>query len=268
MISRGYSNASHWTARLADGRSVFVKQAVDQLTAGWLRREFHVYQRLHVPWVPELLGWHDGELPILLLEDLSECDVAPPWTPARVDLVLGALAEMAAHPVPDGLPGIDDAGLEDGWPEVARDPEPLLSLGFCSADWLERALPVLLSAEAAAPMSGNSLVHLDVRSDNLFFRDATALLVDWNHAAVGNPAFDLAFWLPSLRMEGGPEPDAVASIDPGLLARVSGFFAARAGLPDLPTVPRVRAVQRRQLAIALPWAARALQLPPPVSRVG
>ena len=46
-------------------------------------------------------------------------------------------------------------------------------------------------------------------------------------------------------------------------ARVSGFFAARAGLPGISDAPRVRVVQRQQLATALPWVARALDLPPP-----
>jgi hypothetical protein len=44
---------------------------------------------------------------------------------------------------------------------------------------------------------------------------------------------------------------------------MSGFFAARAGLPPIPTAPHVREVQLAQLRTALPWAARALGLPPP-----
>jgi hypothetical protein len=53
-------------------------------------------------------------------------------------------------------------------------------------------------------------------------------------------------------------PDA-----PEVAAWVAGFFAARAGLPVIPDAPRVRVVQRQQLETALPWAARALGLPPP-----
>ena len=47
-----------------------------------------------------------------------------------------------------------------------------------------------------------------------------------------------------------------------LAAVISGYFAQRAGLPKIPTAPRVRQVQRKQLGTALPWAARALGLPP------
>lgn len=75
--------------------------------------------------------------------------------------------------------------------------------------------------------------------------------MDWNFACVSNPRLDLGFWLPSLTYEGGPS------------VRLS---AARAGLPGIQDAPRVRVVQRQQLEIALPWVARALDLPPPGRR--
>jgi aminoglycoside phosphotransferase (APT) family kinase protein len=93
--------------------------------------------------------------------------------------------------------------------------------------------------------------------------DGRAVFIDWDLAAVGNPEFDLAFWLPSLRLEDGPDPERVATITPGVVAIVAGFFAWRAGLPDVPQAPRVRHFQLRQLCVALPWAPRALGLPPP-----
>jgi hypothetical protein len=46
-------------------------------------------------------------------------------------------------------------------------------------------------------------------------------------------------------------------------AFVSGFFAARAGLPAIPDAPRIRTLQFEQLRHALPWACRALGLPLP-----
>jgi hypothetical protein len=55
-------------------------------------------------------------------------------------------------------------------------------------------------------------------------------------------------------------------IEPELAALCAGFFACRAGLPEIPVAPRLRAVQRAQLEIALPWAARALALSRPRPR--
>jgi hypothetical protein len=105
-------------------------------------------------------------------------------------------------------------------------------------------------------------VHLDVRSDNLFMTGRGAVLVDWNHACLSNPLLDVGFWLPSLRAEGGPIPDEILGDSPDVAAWVSGFFAARAGLPSLPQAPLVRQVQLQQLWPALAWAIRALDLPP------
>ena len=108
------------------------------------------------------------------------------------------------------------------------------------------------------------MVHGDVRSDNLCLRDGAALLLDWNLASVGNPQFDVAFWLPSLALENGPRPDDVMADCPvELAAYVAGFFASRAGEPDIAHAPLVRSIQRRQLDTPLPWAARVLGLPPP-----
>ena len=47
-----------------------------------------------------------------------------------------------------------------------------------------------------------------------------------------------------------------------MAAAVSGFFAARAGLPQVLDAPRVRWIQQVQLKMALPWAVRVLDLPP------
>jgi aminoglycoside phosphotransferase (APT) family kinase protein len=102
-------------------------------------------------------------------------------------------------------------------------------------------------------------VHCDVRSDNLCLREHRAVLLDWNHAAIGNPAYDVAFWLPSLVLEGGPEP-ATFGVD-DLAPIVAGFFAAQAGLPPPAGAPRVRGFQRAQLEVALPWACSVLGLP-------
>ena len=100
-----------------------------------------------------------------------------------------------------------------------------------------------------------------MRSDNLCLTDRGVVLIDWNLACLGNPELDTGFWLPSLELEGGPAPEAVLPRAPEVASWVSGFFAARAGLPHIPDAPRVRAFQRAQLVVALAWAARALELP-------
>ena len=267
-IPGGYTPAGRWVVKLSDGRSAFVKQALHESIVARLRREHDTYSRLNGPWLPKVLAFEDGPRPLLVLEDLSGCHWPPPWRTGQVDAVRATLDALAAHPIPPGMRRAIDTGLvEAGWPEVARDPRPLLSLGLCSERWLEDALPTLVDAADPAILDGDALCHLDVRSDNLCFRlDGRAVLIDWDCAAVGNPEFDLAFWLPSLHLEGGPAPQSVAAVTPGIVALVAGFFASEAGLPTIPHAPGVRGIQLRQLEVALPWAASALGLSPPDGR--
>jgi hypothetical protein len=271
VTTGGHTPARRWVVTLEDGTRAFVKVATDDLTASWLREEHRYYAIMRgAPFMPRYVGWYDdGRRPALALEDLSSAEWPPPWTPGRVEAVLSALERVHRWPVPDDTPSAADPRLElrDGWDEIERDPEPFLALGLCSAGWLERAMPVLCEAAHAAPLEGEALLHFDVRSDNVCFRpDGTAILVDWSWTSVGNPLLDVAFWLPSLRAEGGPAPGVVLDATDGLdrlAACAAGFFGAHAARPPIPTAPHVRSTQLRQARTALPWAARALGLPPP-----
>ena len=125
---------------------------------------------------------------------------------------------------------------------------------------------MLSAASAGAHVDGDRLLHFDVRSDNLCFRDGRAVLIDWNFACVGEPVFDVAAWLPSLHAEGGPPPEQVLETSDEVAAIASllaGYFGWRGAHPGIPQAPHVRPLQRRQASTALPWAARALGLPPP-----
>ena len=259
VASRGYSLNDHWTVVLEDGTRAFIKVGSVDPSPDWVRDEHRVFTAVEGPFMPRLLAFEDGERPLLALQDLMPARWPPPWRPGDVDAVRGALAEVAAAPVRGELPRLADVDWQ-GWHAIEDDPQRFLSLGLAPADWLERSLPALLDAQDRTPLDGNSLVHRDVRSDNLCLReDGRAVLVDWNHAAIGNPAFDLAFWLPSLALEHGPAPETFGVDE--FAAYVAGFFAERAGLPPPDGAPRVRAFQLAQLEVALPWACGVLGLP-------
>jgi hypothetical protein len=263
---RGYTSADRWVITMADGTSGFVKAATCEQTAEWLRDEYRVYAAVTGRFMPELRGWEDdGERPILLLEDLHEAHWPPPWLPGQVERLLSALAEKATAPVPDWLPSLEELrGDFSGWQRIAEDPRPFLSQGLCSRQWLDRALPVLLAAERAAVLEGPSLLHVDVRSDNLCFTGDRAVLVDWNWAYRGNPTVDISSWLPSLHAEGGPAPETILPDEPELAAMISGFWASRAEPPagGMGSLSPLRRLRRELLTAAFPWAVRALSLPP------
>ncbi len=266
----GYTPAERWIVGFDDGSSAFVKAGtpVNPDVAEWLRTEHRLYESIRARYLPRSLGWADdgegSDTPVLLLEDLSAATWPPPWTTERVGRVLEALRQVASTEPPDWVPQLEQQDRQlRGWPLVQADPEPFLQLGVCSEAWLERTLPALVEAEAAARLDGDALMHVDVRSDNICFAGDRTLLVDWNSVSVGNPAVDVAFWLPSLALEGGPQPEEVLPGEPEVVALVAGFFACRAGLPPILTAPRVRTIQLAQFRVALPWASRALGLPPP-----
>lgn len=241
----------------------FVKVGATPLTSENLAREIRMYNSVSGDFMPHLIAseHHESE-PILIIEDLSRQHWPPPWNERQIELTLAQI--NALHNTPASLETFAQVhGMQDtNWQTVARNPEPFLALGIADANWLEASLPVLIDYEARCPTGGDSLTHCDLRSDNICITSQRALFVDWNAACLSNPRLDLGFWLPSLAYEGGLRPEKILPDAPEVAAWVSGFFAARAGLPQISDAPRVRTVQRQQLETALPWAARALDLPP------
>lgn len=253
VLRKGYSLNEHWTVAFADGTKAFLKCGHIAPSPQWIRDEHALFEAVRGPFMPTFLAFEDGDRPLLVLEDLMPAYWPPPWRDGDVGRVLEALAEVAAVRVE--LRRIEDV-LGNGWRDVADDPQPFLSTGLRDAAWLERMLPRLLEAADAAPLHGDSLLHGDVRSDNLCVKDRRCVLVDWNHACLGNPDLDVAVWLPSLELEHGPRPDSFGVNE--LAPFVAGFFAARAGLPKPAGAPRVREFQRAQADVALEWAERTL----------
>jgi hypothetical protein len=79
---------------------VFVKHAVTDEAAEWLRKERVVYESVRGSFMPEYVGAVDArDTTLVVIEDLSAAD----WSRARIDSVLAALAEVHAAQPPAGL---------------------------------------------------------------------------------------------------------------------------------------------------------------------
>lgn len=260
-VQGGYTNACRRIVKFRDGKTAFAKCATDRRTSGWLHSEISVYRQLSGDFMADVLAWDDEEPPLLILEDLSGNLWPPPWTPSRVDMVLDSLATI--HRSQASVPEYREIFTHRGWHEVAAHPEAFLSIRVASESWLTKCLPILLDAHDSVETEGKALVHLDVRSDNICFRDDRAVLIDWNNACAGNPDLDIAFWLPGLHYEGGARPQDILADAGHLASYVTGYFASRAGLPDLPHAPLVRKLQRAQLITGLHWTVQELGLPEP-----
>ena len=265
----GYTAANRWVLQLDDGHSVFAKSGIDLATspvASWLRVEYQTYASVLASFMPQLIGWDDdGAEPVLLLEDLSAAHWPPPWSNEQLDRLRATLDLKRKIEAPSWMRDLEETerGHLSGWERVQDDPSKFLSLGLATNAWLDQTLPALIAASRSARLSGDSVVHLDMRSDNICFADDGVKIIDWNHVGRGNPDMDLVFLLPSLHYEGGPRPWDVIADTHGLGPLVCGYFAAQAGQPRISSAPMVREVQRQQLLVALPWTIHELSLPRP-----
>jgi len=270
----GLTAAQRFVVRFADGRSAFVKAAVDADTERWLRTDLLIMSTVDDDLVPRVIAWiEQGERSVLVLEDLSDAhwpadhfrqedgrSVPVLWKPGQLQLVFRALDRLATVAAPSWLPTLD-ADRSDEWAAIAAAPAPFLALGLCSRTWFERAIDRLIAAERGIDLTGDTLVHNDVRSDNVCVRGERVILVDWSQACRRSPRYDLANFLLGCALEGGPDPFDVMPDGGGLAAWMAGR-AARHALCETERTPAwlVRVVKRMSI-IDLQWATRSLGLP-------
>lgn len=269
----GYSPSLAARLDLADGRSVFAKAVSPAQNADapdFLRREAKVAAALpeSAP-APRLLHLlDDGTWVVMVYEHVDGALPRVPWDRADLERVLDATWRLAEVPAPSSLPTIVERyrPLLDGWRNLARDPPPAGVLD----DWSLRHLDRLAGAEPAweEAVSGNELVHGDVRSDNVIIGPQGVTFVDWPAACTGRNLFDVVSMLPSVALEGGGEPEDVLRAHGGervdrdavtaVVLADTGYFLDRARLADPPGLPTVRAFQLAQGRVGLAWLRQRL----------
>ncbi|BCJ29102.1 phosphotransferase [Actinocatenispora sera] len=260
----GFSPAFAGRLRLAGGGRVFVKagSAADEAYIGTaFRHEARIVAGLpeHAP-VPRLRWWFDdGDWVVLAFDEAAGAPPAMPWRRTDRDRVLAALTGLVADltPAPDvPVSQLGDQDGLDGFRTLAADPHPGLADAY---PWVAAELDALAGWEARWPSvaGGDTLLHGDLRADNLLLTDDRVLFVDWPSAVRGVAWFDLVSFLPSLLMQGGGDGAQIlathpltAEVDPdaltaGLVA-VSGYFVSQSLLPAPARLPRIREFQRAQ----------------------
>jgi aminoglycoside phosphotransferase len=270
----GFSPGAASRLRLADGSRVFVKAvgpSPNPDAPGVHRREARVASLLpdsiaapRLLFIVETVDWV-----ALVYEDIDGHHPALPWHEDELRLVLSALTDLARAltPAPVDFPTLADdefTGFREllaarAGGEAQEDIDP----------WVAGNLPALAEREAGWPVAarGATLVHTDIRADNILIRGDRVYVVDWPHAAVGPRWADLLFMLPSVRMQGGPDPwqlfephPVSESADPDAVATVlcglAGFFTCEARKPPPPGLPTLRPFQEAQAVAALRWLKR------------
>ncbi|GAA3136504.1 aminoglycoside phosphotransferase family protein [Streptosporangium carneum] len=268
----GFSPGAAVRLLLADGRRAFVKAIGPEPnphSADFYRAEARISAALpaEVP-APRLLASFDADGWVaLLFEDVDGRTPAVPWDADELALVVEAVVRLAETLTPSPLAASPAAqalkGMFEGWRSLAAAREAGDDLAGLDP-WAVRNLDALAALESgwAWATEGATLVHGDIRADNLLLTADGVRVVDWPWAFLGPSWFDLLAMLPSVRMQGGPPPQEIfdrmaPDADPEavtvVLAGLAGFFVWQGRQPDLPGLPTLRAFQRAQGEAALGW---------------
>lgn len=291
-LESGFSPGVAARLRAADGSGVFVKAIGPEpnpQSPDFHRREIVVASHLpdETP-APKLLWWLDegdgvaeGDAGWVLLafEELAGASPSVPWRVDTLDRVIEALSDLASaltpNPLPSGtVPDARDAFATwiGGWRNLAQGGASERPLDR----WSQRHLSTLaeLETNASDAAAGASLLHFDLRADNIVLEEERVCFVDWPHAHVGAPWIDAVLMAPSVAMQGGPDPEAFVSRLPSfraappeavtsVLAAVAGFLTYSSLQAPPPGLPTVRAFQAAQGWEARRWLAARMGWTPP-----
>ena len=216
-----------------------------------------------------LWSYDDGNWVALAFEDIQGRPPILPWRSDELQRVLAAITDLVEGltPSPIKVVSIGDRLHHQfqGWrllKAAADSGDDLQDLPLFAWEHLAEAADLESQWEEAAV--GRTLVHFDLRADNLLVSSDRILVVDWPHASIGAGWLELAQILPSIAMQGGPKPWEIFDSHPlgrnappqavtAVVAALTGYFLQRSRLPAPPGLPTLRAFQREQGYPALEW---------------
>lgn len=263
-----------------DGRTLFLKAIgpdPNPRAPAQHRREASIVAGLPaaVP-VPRLLWSYDdraSDWVCLVFEDVAGEHPEQPWQAEELARVLSALAELGATMTPTPI-DMDAAGTASalfanrlsGWKRLRENETSQLDRLDA---WSRHHIDALadLETEASSAVRGNTLLHLDVRGDNILLTPEQVWFLDWSQACVGAMWLDVVLFAPSVMMQGGPNPEDVIASHPAIrdadpaavtaaIAALAGIFTYSALQPAPPGLPTVRAFLAAQGAVARKWIAQ------------
>lgn len=278
----GFSPGIAARVTTSSGRHVFVKAVSAEINgdaARFHRREIRIVTGLNgiedLP-VPRLLwSWDQADSPwvVLAFENVDGRQPAQPWVDSELNQVIVAMDRLSDRLTPSPLrpPAVplarsDSEVLRNHW--QYRIDNPVAGLDAWSSRHLGRL--AALSAQVADAIDGTTLLHMDLRADNMLLTtQGEILIVDWPHAGVGAAWLDPIFMAPSVELNGGPQaseffsrfesskhanPESVTIA----LASTAGFFISQSLEPEIPGLPGLRSFQAAQGRIARIWLAERL----------
>jgi aminoglycoside phosphotransferase (APT) family kinase protein len=276
----GFSPGVAARLECADGARIFVKAvsaAANPHTPAMHRREAGVLRALdlmiasgELP-VPRLRGMLEADQwTALVLDDIDGRHPRLPWEWSELTDVVAAIDRLAdvLTPSPIEVRCVTEQFGADftGWRTLAerRDRGDIDS-------WSSAHLDELAELERAWPRhaAGDTLLHADIRADNLLVTGDGIRFVDWPHACIGAAFVDVVFLAPSVAMQGGPPPDELLAMTragraagheavTAVVCAMAGYLTEGSLRPAPPGIPTLRAFQAAQGEIARRWLADLL----------
>jgi Ser/Thr protein kinase RdoA (MazF antagonist) len=263
--SGGFSPGTADRVLTTTGQRAFVKAvSPDQnpKSAEMARREAAINAALPgtAP-APRLLGtFDDGHWIVLVFEDVDGRHPRTPWEKSELDAAVRAVRDLSRSltpsPLPHGRTAAETLTTDfGGWSRIAADPPADLE------PWLLPRLDELagIAARGLASLTGDTLVHLDVRPDNMLITPAgDVLFVDWPHGCNGPDWLDLTLLALNVEVHGGDGDALLPAAGVDAVIGFVGYFLDQARQAPPPGLPTVRAFQRAQGDALLPWMRRRL----------
>ncbi|MCI4350167.1 MAG: aminoglycoside phosphotransferase family protein [Thermoplasmata archaeon] len=265
---------------LSDGRKVFAKVVGPEPNPSAPevhRREAEVLAQMPptAP-VPRLLSeYDDGVWIALFLTEVDGRTPRLPWRSGELDRVLHAVERLATILTPSPFAaatfGERHRKAFTLWREMAgsyRDrTDRLENLDSWARGHLDELARLESKFEAAS--AGSTLLHSDLRADNILLGKDRVYIADWPGACIGAQWVDLLCFLPSVAMQGGPKPWTSFDLSPlasdaeparvdSVLAALTGFFLGNSRQPPPPGLSTLRSFQLAQGVQALAWLRRRL----------
>lgn len=270
----GFSPAVAARLVTASGKRVFVKAVPPDLnpdTPEIYRREIKVCQALpsDVP-VPRF-EWSLDEgaegWVVLVFEHIDAAPPQLPWNDAELRLAVHAIDELAVKltpsPIREGQQGERMARAWARWTQLAASPPPELE------PWFHDRWEELIELDSRLPelTAGDTLVHLDIRSDNLLIGGGRCWVVDWAWPLLGAAWMDIVLFSVFVEGEGGPSAEKVLSLSVAgraappegvlaLLATIAGGLTFQSCQPPPPGLPGLRPFQAAHARAARAWLQR------------
>ena len=271
-IDGGFTNANVGTLQLNDGTIVFIKEAIDENTKKWTKKEAAVYGILNqelYEFAPRMIS-KKADSSSIVLEYLADYEFDRKWDEAMLVEVIVAREELKK--LKSHFENHEDYYLHNvtnfcsRWPEISDEKIERINRVFkeCSIDvQFDRKIVDEFAEELSNwKPKEDTLVHQDIRADNFGYNSDTkkGKLIDWNWLCIGDDLLDITSVFINIYRSGlNPYenyPDFYSRNS--LLYFISYWFAAISDVGLNEEIPRLRAYQAQSAFSAL----QMLQLRP------